>query len=240
MEISMKNFTVNKLPNANREMTFLKHIIAIAIVLFCRFAPVACSEIRTFTDSEGNIFALQPESGKQKGTLLYLDCNGGSIEDIDTSRFVFDSLGWNIAVCGKSKNHRSAIINREDILALVDYLQSLPQVNPLRIVIFGFSGQGAQAIGTALQFPNLFGGIITECAHHGGITNPNWNDAGGLPIILITRETDWNREHNERMADLLTQNGLIVQLIVTEGEHHIGDSSELFEACKLMNKLMSR
>jgi len=171
-------------------------------------------------------------------TLLYLDCNGGRIEDIDTARFVYDSLGWNVVICGKSRNHRSPYLNEADIISLVSKLFYCPQVDSGGIVIYGFSGQGAQALGTTFRYPQLFAGVITQCAHHGLMSKPNFSLCNKLKIILITREYDWNRKSNEFLAEYFTENGLKVNLIITEGEHKIGDAQELFHACKILDSLL--
>ena len=129
-------------------------------------------------------------------------------------------------------------MNEKDILDFVSELYRYPEIDPHRIVLYGFSGQGAQALGTALRFPTVFGGIITQCAHHGLIKNSNWRGAKGLPVVLVTREKDWNRESNEQMADLFRKQGLKVKLITTSGEHHIGNAKELYRDCKIMRDMM--
>ncbi len=201
-------------------------------------AAAFCGEQSVFTDAVGNIILLQPHDAGRAPTLIYLSCTGGSWSDLDTARVVADSLGWNVAVCARSKNHRDPALNEQDILALVDELLSFPQVDPRGIVLFGFSGQGAQALATALRWPIRFAGVITECAHHGLIRNPNWRDAAGMPVVLITRENDWNRQSNEDMAAAFERNLLEVRLIVTPGPHRIGDSRELLSACRLMDRLI--
>jgi len=197
-------------------------------------------EIARFTDVDGNIFALQPMTTVPRPTLLFLDCNGARDEDIDTSRFVYDSLHWNIAVCGSSRNHREPISNETDILVLLHRLYSYSIVDSKKIVLFGFSGQGAQALGTALRHPQYFAGIITECGHHGLIYNPDFKGAYGIPVVLITRENDWNRGWNEIMAQIFSDNGINVKLIMTSGEHHIGDARELYDACEIIDSLLER
>ena len=99
------------------------------------------------------------------------------------------------------------------------------------------SGQGAQALGTYLRHPQYFAGIITECAHPGLIYNPDFKDAEGKPVILITREQEWNRGWNEMMAQIFSDRGMNVKLIMTPGEHHIGDAKELYNACEIIDSL---
>ena len=212
---------------------FITILLFQAIILSHLFAQNVVDK-----DSEGNLFLLHND-GKKHTTLLYLSCTGGKEEDIDTARVVFDSLNWNIAVCAKSKNHRDFALNENDILNLVDELKNFPQVDGNSIVMYGFSGQGAQALGTALKFPLKFAGVITQCAHHGGIQNPDWQNAAGLAVLLVTRENDWNRQSNEKMAQIFRQYELNVKLVITEGKHGIGDAKELLEDCKMMEKMLS-
>ncbi len=188
-------------------------------------------------DKFGNFYQFQEREGKFP-TLVYLDCNGGSAADFDTTRAIFDSLGWNVAVCKYAKNHRSAMENDSDVLTLVRGLINNPSVDYKRIVIYGFSGMGAQAIRVALRYPQYFGGVITQCAHHGGIEEPDWTNAAGMPIILISRTEDWNLEHNRNMLGMFEEAGLEAELIVTAGAHGIGDAKELYSACARMSVLM--
>ena len=212
----------------NNEMRTLIFVLA--------FAGLITAQSKIFKDPENNLLLLQ--NGKMKITLLYLSCTGGKQEDIDTARFVADSLGWNIAVCSNSKNHRNPELNEQDILNLVEELIEYPQVDPYKIVIYGFSGQGAQALATALKFPQKFGGIITQCAHQGLLSKPDWQGAAGMPVLLITRQQDWNRESNEEMAQTFEKSGLQVKLLITTGEHKIGDAKELLENCKMMKMML--
>ncbi len=208
----------------------------ITILLFSSFVSVIFAQPKIVQDSEENLFLFHND-GKKHETLLYLSCTGGSEADIDTAKIVFDSLGWNIAVCAKSKNHRDFSLNEQDILNLMDELLTFPEVDTYKIIVYGFSGQGAQALGTVLKFPLKFAGVITQCAHHGDIQNPDWDNAIGLSVLLVTREDDWNRSSNEQMAQIFDKNGLNVKLMMTPGKHGIGNAKELFEECKIMEKM---
>ncbi len=199
----------------------MKGFLYIAISFFV--AALSAGEI--IEDDEGNFILLQ--QGKRNKTLLYLSCTGGNKGYIDSLRHIYDSLGWNIAVCGKSKNHRDPALNENDILLLVNELLQYPQVDSYGIVIYGFSGQGAQALATALKFPLLFGGVITECAHHGLLNSIDWKYAIGLAVLLVTRETDWNRKANEQIEKVFLGKNLNVRLLITAGEHRISSFPEL-------------
>ena len=215
-----------------------KFLNIISILLLIQTAGLTFAQnIPHFSDADGNIFAFQPMTSTPRPTLLFLDCNGAREEDIDTSRFIYDSLKWNIAVCGSSRNHRDPRLNETDILVLVHRLYSYSAVDRQKIVLFGFSGQGAQALGTYLRHPQYFAGVVTECAHPGLIYNPDFKDAEGKPVILITREQEWNRGWNEMMAQIFSDRGMNVKLIMTPGEHHIGDAKELYNACEIIDSL---
>ncbi len=194
----------------------------------------SAAEIEITKDEEGNLYLLKPNGPRP--TLLYLSCTGGGYDDMDTARVVFDSLGWNVAVCAKSKNHRDTRLNDEDILVLVDNLNRYPQVDKSKIFIYGFSGQGAQALRIALKYPDKFGGIITQCAHDGMLEEIDWKYALGMPVLLMTRESDWNRASNRKIARILEQGGVNVKLFITPGEHKIGDRRELLFLCRTIMK----
>lgn len=190
-----------------------------------------CIQAQTILSTKSGDWIFLQKTGKHP-TLLYLNCTGGKKEDIDSLRIIADSLRWNIAVCGKCKNHRDFFENEYDILELHKHLLSFPQVDSYHIVLAGFSGQGAQALGTGLRFPLLFGGIIAVCAHHGSIIDPDWKNARGLPIYLVTRTDDWNRSANEQMADLFSRVGINAKLTITSGQHGPQGFKEYFDGCK--------
>lgn len=187
-------------------------------------------------DNEGNFVLLQ--HGGKHYTLLYLSCTGGKSEYIDSLRPIYDSLGWNIAVSRRSQNHRDPSLNENDILFLANKLLTYPQVDSYGIVIYGFSGQGAQALATALKFPALFAGIITECAHHGLLSDIDWENATGLSVLLVTRDMDWNRQSNEQMEKIFLERNLNVRLLITPGEHRIGSFAELLGECRIMMEML--
>ncbi len=217
---------------------------ATAILFFLMFPIIAFAQWDTsdippgvFCDADSDCFLLPagPLAEPVPG-LIYLSCTGGKPQDIDSVRAVHDQLGWAIATCGKSRNHRSEKLNEADILNLHTKLITTGVVDPSRIAIFGFSGQGAQAIGTALRHPKLFRGIITECAHTGGIDYFDPKASAEQLFFIITREKDWNRKHNETLHFALSENGISDTLIITPGEHGIGPTEEVIRGCSWINE----
>ncbi len=59
----------------------------------------------------------------------------------------------------------------------------------------------------------------------------------GLPVVLLTREKDWNRGRNEKVKAFLDRLGANAKLIVTPGVHRIGDAKELLFLCREITKL---
>ena len=166
--------------------------------------------------------------------LVYLSCTGGKPWDIDSVAPIFDSLGWAIATCGKSRNHRSGALNERDILRTIAKLSADPRIDDKRIVLFGFSGQGAEALGVALRHPDLVAGAITDCAHLGGVTRFDPIASRDQLFYIITREKDWNREHSELLHANLVKYGIADTLVTTPGEHGIGPASEILDGCSWM------
>ncbi|RKZ30265.1 hypothetical protein DRQ36_06120 [bacterium] len=188
-------------------------------------------------DSDSDCFLLR--SGPLSApvpALIYLSCTGGKPWDIDSVREVHDSLGWAIATCGKSRNHRSVALNEADIIRLVEKLKATGRVDKSKIVLFGFSGQGAQALGTALRHPDLFAGVISDCAHTGSVTIFDTDRSSKQAFYIITREQDWNRKYNEKLHNLFIENNIADTLIINPGEHGIGPAREIFDGCLWLAK----
>ncbi len=173
--------------------------------------------------------------------LILLDCRRANWEVVDSNKRIADSLGWILATCHESKNHRPFQENYRDIIIdLNKYLKLLP-VDRDRIYIFGFSGMGSQALITALLTPQLFKGVVAVCAHNQGLDYIALSEIDRkMQFYLVTRESDWNREYNETMAALFGQHGFQVKLITTPGEHGPGPADELFDACQWLNNLVTQ
>lgn len=164
--------------------------------------------------------------------LLVLHCDGAGVEDLDSFRLVGDSLGWIVASCHATRNHRDMMRNDADIVRTASkLLQNFP-VDPEWLFVFGYSGQGVQALAAMFLHPEMFRGVITTCAHAGALELAVKETLTRHFAYLITRVADWNRADNETMARLLGEYGVVTKLVVTEGEHTNGPRTEVLEACR--------
>lgn len=174
--------------------------------------------------------------------LIVLHCNGATKNDLDSFKIIGDSLGWAVAVCHSFKNHRDAYLNDIDICRTAEKFVRIGPVDSSKIFLFGFSGQGVQALTTLLLHPNIFRGVIGVCAHKGALAVKN--DAEFLNrhlIYLVTRIKDWNRYDNYEMVETFQSWGAVCTLIVTHGEHSPGSRMEVLAGCRWFNqKLMGR
>lgn len=175
-------------------------------------------------------------SGKKVPALLYLSCTGAKKSDLDSIRFIGDSLGWVIFSCHKSRNHRDAMQNNLDIIktyhkAIIKY-----PIDTNRVFIYGFSGQGVQALITMFLHPKKFRGVITECAHAQALPLADWKTLKNNLAYLISRQKDWNLNANYLLHQKFQENGVNDTLVITPGEHSIGNAQELFQACKWIKK----
>lgn len=193
-----------------------------------------------YCDSDSDCFLIPggPLASKIP-VLVYLSCTGGKPWDVDSLREISEKMGWGLATCGKSRNHRDPRHNEMDILKIVYKIRRITVIDTTKIFLFGFSGQGAQALGFALRHPELIRGTITDCAHHGLITQFDPFASRHQLFYLITRELDWNRYHNELLYNAFVINHIKDTLIIAPGEHDIGPRSEIFEGCLWFIEKMS-
>lgn len=161
---------------------------------------------------------------------MILSCTGATEIDLDSNSVIAESLGWILATCHGSRNHRAALDNDRDILNTMTKLLRDYPVDAQRIYICGFSGMGSQSLDELIARPGLFRGAISSCAPFGG--GPNGIDLSGHAVSLITREEDWNREGNQRWKTYFDGAGAAVRLVVTEGKHEPGGPEELLDACR--------
>jgi len=216
---------------------FYISILSLCLIasIFAEWQPSEIPEnVQCDSDSDCFLFPSGPLSG---GTaLIYLSCTGGKPWDIDSIRPVHDSLAWTIATCGKSRNHRSGNLNEKDIIKLAQKLIESGRVDAGDIFLYGFSGQGAQALGTTLKYPGIFAGAIVDCAHLGGISTFDPNASINQIFYIVTRQEDWNRQQNEQIHSLFGEYNITDTLIIYPGEHQISEVGEVFRACKWIEK----
>lgn len=215
-------------------------VLISALALLAEWQPFEIPD-GVFCDPDSDCFLLvgAPLS-EPVPALIYLSCTGGKPWDIDSVREIYNELGWAIATCGKSRNRRATDLNENDILRLQTKLQHTGIVDENRIYLFGFSGQGAQAIGTALRHPNLFAGAVIDCAHTGGVTYFSEEASAHQAFYIITKTEDWNREYSEKLHKLFVNFDIRDTLIIEKGEHAIGPAEDILRACRWFEKINSR
>jgi len=175
-------------------------------------------------------------AGAPVPALLVLGCNGAVPKDLDTFRFIADSLGWVAATCHATRNHRSTDSNDVDIVRTIGKLRAKYPVDPNRVFLFGFSGQGVQALGTMFLHPELVRGVFAVCPHAGAVPLAVWEELQGHLAYLVTRTKDWNRADNEKMYRLFNENGVLTELVTTPGEHGNGPAAEVLAGCRWLSR----
>ncbi|MEO0074695.1 MAG: hypothetical protein ABIK31_01100 [candidate division WOR-3 bacterium] len=176
------------------------------------------------------------EMGKRVPALMYLSCTGAKKADLDSITFIADSLNWIIFSCQKSRNHRDVMLNHQDIIKTYHKAIKSYPIDSTRVFIYGFSGQGVQAMMSMFLRPTLFRGLISECAHSGALSLAKWQTLKGKLVYLVTRNKDWNLSHNYSLHEQFYKHGIKDTLIITAGEHSIGTAKDLFKAVKWLDK----
>ena len=196
---------------------------------------------KVFCDAESDCFYVPAglkNSGKYFPALIILSCTGATERDLDSVLYIADSLGMVFATCHKSKNHRDIFLNDKNIMNTYEKLVRDYPVDGTQIFIYGFSGQGVQALMELFHNPKSFRGVIAACAHKGTISMAKWQELGDKSIYLISREKDWNLGDNKQMHNLFHFNNIQDTLVITPGEHMAATPRELFNACFwLLNKI---
>jgi predicted esterase len=186
-------------------------------------------------DADSDCFYVPPQVAKAETrvpALLVLHCNGAVPRDLDTFRLVADSLGWVEATCHATRNHRSSDSNDVDIVHTIHKLLAECPVDPNRLFVFGFSGQGVQALASMFLHPDLVRGVVAVCPHAAAVPLAVWEELQDHLAYLVTREKDWNRADNENMYRLFNEKGLVTELKTTPGEHGNGPASEVLTGCR--------
>jgi predicted esterase len=215
----------------------LRNLVLVALLAGAAFAGSLPKGIACDTDSD--CFYVPPPVAKARvpvPALLVLHCNGAVPRDLDTFRLVADSLGWVEATCHATRNHRSTDSNDVDIVHTLHKLLAQYPVDPKRVFVFGFSGQGVQALAAMFLHPDLVRGVVAVCPHAAAVPLAVWEELPEHLVYLVTREKDWNRADNEMMYRLFNENGVTTELETTSGEHGNGPASEVLTGCRWLSQ----
>jgi predicted esterase len=191
-------------------------------------------------DADSDCFYVPPQVAKAGGrvpALLILHCNGAVPKDLDTFRLIADSLGWIEATCHATRNHRSTDSNDVDVVRTMHKLMTRYPVDTSRLFLFGFSGQGVQALAALFRHPDLVRGVVAVCPHAAAVPLAVWEELQGHFVYLVTRQEDWNRADNEKMYGLFNENGVLTELKTTPGEHGNGPASEVLTGCRWLKQV---
>lgn len=189
-----------------------------------------------FSQPSGDLFYVPKKHAARAPALIITSCTGATQADIDSNKAIADSLGWVLAACAGTRNHRPAEDNDRDIFATYLKLVANYPVDKSRVFIYGFSGQGAQALMEVFSHPELFRGAVAICAHAGALPLARWEALSGRGFYLVTRKQDWNLMDNIKLHRLLQANGIRDTLVVTPGKHEPRDRRELFRACRWLDR----
>jgi len=209
------------------------------VAVFVGVAPGGSLPRGIICDSDSDCFYVPPQVAEARApvpALVILHCNGAVPKDLDTFRLVADSLNWVAATCHATRNHRSTDSNDFDIVRTVHKLAAQYPVDPNRVFLFGFSGQGVQALASMFLHPDLVRGVVAVCPHAGAVPLAVWEELQGHRAFLVTREKDWNRADNEKMYRLFNENGLVSLLWTTPGEHGNGPAVEVLTGCRWLSQ----
>jgi predicted esterase len=190
-------------------------------------------------DSNNDCFYLSPQviaANKRVPGLILLHCNGATAADLDSCREIGDSVGWVLATCHSSKNHRDIYLNDADIVRTIEKMRRIYPVDPSRIYLFGYSGQGVQALATMLMHPELVRGVIAVCGHHGALPLAVPEQLKKHFVYLVSREQDWNLMANYQMYWQFNSWGAVCTLTVKPGEHSPGSWHEILSGCYWLNR----
>ncbi len=192
------------------------------------------------SDADSNWYYVPDSVGETRVPgLVVLHCNGAGRADLDSVRIVADSLGWALAACRASRNHRDIALNDADVVKTIRKFTGDFPVDSRRVFVFGFSGQGVQALATMFAHPELVRGVMSVCGHRGAVELADWTVLGRNLAYLVTREEDWNRAENEIMLRLFNSQGLLTELVMTPGEHGTGNPPELLAGCRWLDRQSS-
>jgi len=185
-------------------------------------------------DADSDCFYISPKIKKSNlrvPALFYLNCGGATAKDLDSIKIIGDSLKWILASCHESRNHRNSMLNDRDIVKTYKKLVRNNKVDSARIFIYGFSGMGVQALMEVFLHPEKFRGTVAVCAHSQAFSLAHWGNLYENLFYLVSRKRDWNLSENLLMHQKFQEYRVRDTLIITPGEHSIGDKFELLKAC---------
>lgn len=185
----------------------------------------------------GDLFYHPAASKTPSPALIILSCTGATGADLDSCRPIADSLGWALATCAGSRNHRDPRFNDYDIMATYSALAARHPIDRDRVFIYGFSGQGVQALTSVFLHPEAFRGAVSICGHDGAMGLARWEELRGKAFYLVTRTNDWNREGNARMDAAFRKAGIRDTLIVTKGKHEPKGFKEVLKGCRWLDRV---
>lgn len=189
-----------------------------------------------FAQQSDDMVYVPKKDAAQAPALIITSCTGATQADIDTNKAVADSLGWILATCAKTKNHQDAALNDQYICGTYQSLISKYQIDKSRVYIYGFSGQGVQALMEVFLHPELFRGAVAICPHAGALPLFKWEELVGNEFYLISRTKDWNLKDNQMMHAKFRENGIRDTLVITPGQHEPKNRRELFRACQWLDR----
>jgi predicted peptidase len=201
----------------------------------------SCLAQTFYTDLDTDCFYIPKKVLNEKKivpTLLYLHCQGATKAHLDSIKFVADTLGWILVSVHKSKNHQNPLDNDRYILNTYRKALKLPYVDSTRVFIYGFSGQGVQALITLFLHPRLFKGVISECAHRQALPFADWVTLKDKLIYLSSRTEDWNLYDNYYLDSIFKAHKLKDTLVIKPGEHSMGTPQDLIKALTWLSKNM--
>jgi predicted esterase len=204
----------------------LKFVIWILILSFTTSLGISGS---LSVDPDSDCFYTPFDSaraGEFYPALLYLSCTGAVPSDLDSIRYMADSLGLVLASCHASRNHRDIETNDRGIMRTYEKLVRDYPVDPRRIFIYGFSGQAVQAQAELFLHPDFFRGVVSVCGHAAALPLIKPGTLEGKIIYLISKEKDWNLKANREMHDFFNTNGVQAELFIAPGEHAPASSGD--------------
>lgn len=218
---------------------FIKYAILTTIIFSLFLIADSSFAQKIYCDADSDCYFLPSKVKKLNipvPALIYLDCGGATAKNLDSIKIVGDSLKWILASCHKSKNHRNSMLNDKDIVKTYQKLVKNYKVDTSRIFIYGFSGMGVQALMELFLHPEMFKGVVAVCAHTGAMGLAQLENLQDHLIYLISRSSDWNLQENLKMHQAFLQYQIPDTLVVTPGEHSIGDKNELLRAAIWLNQ----